>query len=695
MIFKDREQLCIIEVKLEDNNKVTFEKLAKILIDNPSNMVYCVNDGKLYGIISMGDVHRAKEKNNSSVDINTSFTFLHRYEYMSARKIFLENDKINALPIVDEKYKLLGDYSRWNDDFLNYSFDFLKGNKYTDIVLKKYRKVAIVYPSKQTQKMMVNVWKDFFQTYNIEVEIIQKYDIVKAFADNEILFFADEDEIRGLGTLYKDILDMNFEWRQAKTLEAVGEAVREAVREAVGETVGEAVLRDFIHSGVHIMTLQNIQSSDIYWKRIKREINTKWANISKKPGHYVPKEFWEDFYDDIYSYEYASEVSKWSYVHIKEGYMQKLKDIESKYYNVNKGERVTANQPAEFDKTIYFFGPCLMVGTYCEDRHTIESFLQKTLNENGYKVKVVNCGCWSNEVLLLFRMFKTKLKKGDIAIVYDKNKCFTRIPNLNLGKVVESNNVSSKWFLDDIIHTNYKGNEMYASAIYDALPKKILKEKASDEIIKVKNPIYAFASAYIEKYFDNKKMRGVIGSIVMNCNPFTYGHMFLIEEACKKVDKLIIFVVEEDMSLFSFEERFAMVIEGTKHINNVVVVPSGDFILSQQTFPEYFIKIEDKDVSHNAEFDIKLFAKIIAPRLNIKYRFVGEEKMDVVTAEYNNAMKRILPRYGIEVVEIPRKSKVDGSAICATEVRDLLGVWKIEEVRKLVPQTTFDILMKS
>lgn len=181
----------------------------------------------------------------------------------------------------------------------------------------------------------------------------------------------------------------------------------------------------------------------------------------------------------------------------------------------------------------------------------------------------------------------------------------------------------------------------------------------------------------------------------MNCNPFTYGHRFLIEEACKKVKQLIVFVVEEDKSLFSFEERFAMVVEGTKDIKNVIVVPSGEFILSQKTFPEYFVKIENDDVSRNAESDINIFAKGIAPKLNIKYRFVGEEKTDNVTAEYNKAMKKILPKHGIELIEIPRKVGMNGKPISATCVRALLDEGKFEEVRELVPQTTFDILMRT
>jgi [citrate (pro-3S)-lyase] ligase len=159
----------------------------------------------------------------------------------------------------------------------------------------------------------------------------------------------------------------------------------------------------------------------------------------------------------------------------------------------------------------------------------------------------------------------------------------------------------------------------------------------------------------------------------MNCNPFTYGHRYLIEQALERVDNLIIFVVQEDESLFTFRERYAMVREGIKDLENVTVVPSGDFILSQLTFPEYFIKIEDEDLEYNTEYDITLFAEEIAPKLNITVRFVGEEKADEVTNRYNLAMKKILPKHGIRIVEIPRKVISDGKQpISATKVREIL-----------------------
>ena len=173
----------------------------------------------------------------------------------------------------------------------------------------------------------------------------------------------------------------------------------------------------------------------------------------------------------------------------------------------------------------------------------------------------------------------------------------------------------------------------------------------------------------------------------MNCNPFTKGYRYLIEQALNSVDFLIIFIVEEDKSVFSFAERFAMVKQGTMDLHNLMVVPSGPFILSQMSFPEYFVKETGRDMKAHTEQDIILFAKKIAPPLGIKCRFVGEEPEDAVTNQYNETMKKILPEYNIEVIEIPRK-KMLGTNISASLVRDSLNEFDNDKVVGLLQETT-------
>ncbi|MBE8950826.1 MAG: adenylyltransferase/cytidyltransferase family protein [Quinella sp. 3Q1] len=178
-----------------------------------------------------------------------------------------------------------------------------------------------------------------------------------------------------------------------------------------------------------------------------------------------------------------------------------------------------------------------------------------------------------------------------------------------------------------------------------------------------------------------------IGALVMNCNPFTLGHQYLVEYAAAKVDKLYIFVVEEDRSEFPFADRIELVRQGVKDFSNVEVLPSGKFIISQQTFSGYFNKASLQDVAVDSSEDVEIFGKEIAPTLGITVRFAGEEPNDNVTRQYNETMKKILPRYGVEFCEIPRK-EIDGEPISASSVREALKVGDFDKIKNLVPETT-------
>lgn len=188
-------------------------------------------------------------------------------------------------------------------------------------------------------------------------------------------------------------------------------------------------------------------------------------------------------------------------------------------------------------------------------------------------------------------------------------------------------------------------------------------------------------------------MEGRVGAIVMNCNPFTLGHQYLIESALKKVSFLYIFVVSEDKSEFKFQDRMKLVLEGTKHLSNIKVIPSGKFIISQNTFSSYFEKYKKQDIIIDTTEDVEIFARHIAPVLGVSVRFLGEEPFDMITRQYNNKMLEILPRYGIDVDIIKRK-EVENQVISASKVRKLIEENKIEEIRKFVPICTLEFLIK-
>lgn len=180
---------------------------------------------------------------------------------------------------------------------------------------------------------------------------------------------------------------------------------------------------------------------------------------------------------------------------------------------------------------------------------------------------------------------------------------------------------------------------------------------------------------------------GVIGAAVMNCNPFTLGHRYLIETAAKMVDTLMVFVVSEDRSRFPFAERYEMVKRGTEDIKNVIVQPSGDYMISHATFPTYFMKEGQDKLAVNARLDIELFGRRIAPALGITKRFVGTEPFCPVTRQYNELMKELLPEMGVEVIEIPRMG-----GISASKVREALDRGDLQAVGGLVPESTLTFI---
>lgn len=184
-----------------------------------------------------------------------------------------------------------------------------------------------------------------------------------------------------------------------------------------------------------------------------------------------------------------------------------------------------------------------------------------------------------------------------------------------------------------------------------------------------------------------------VGAIVMNCNPFTRGHRYLIQTATAQCDVLHIFVVEEDCSVFSAQDRLWMVEAGTADLTNVRVHLSGHYIISQATFPTYFLKQDESAAAIQSALDITLFAQHIAPALHITKRFAGQEPLDPITAQYNDAMRSLLPQYGIEFCEIPRL-ETDGQVISASWVRTLLQNGASgDELSKLLPETTLQYLI--
>lgn len=215
------------------------------------------------------------------------------------------------------------------------------------------------------------------------------------------------------------------------------------------------------------------------------------------------------------------------------------------------------------------------------------------------------------------------------------------------------------------------------------------------------------------KYLESLARPGRNGAIVMNANPFTKGHRYLVEQAASQVDNLYVIVVKEDRSRFPYVERKAMIETGCAGLDNVVVCEGSDYAISAATFPTYFLKKLDDATDTQIALDLDLFVNHIAKPLGVTVRFAGSEPEDALTRRYNELMAEILPgtsvavvrqahqpdpelvkgsalrqaRRPIDFVEIPRLEQ-NGKPISATSLRRALAKGNLKEAMEYIPESS-------
>lgn len=413
--------------------------------------------------------------------------------------------------------------------------------------------------------------------------------------------------------------------------------------------------------------------------------------------------------------EFINQNIFWDSTRYFNGKIYLHKDIFTHCLKIINGYRNTCYNRLKNSNSImniYFYGPCIVFGLLTSDQHTIPSFLSSFSN----KINVYNKATVQLIPDIFYQIRQVELKKDDINIAIHYLDPMLKlalknndIPYFELSHLFNGPNNYGYCFRDEAIHCNCMANKVIAKYIYkilkpeiekydEATPRKYVRmDDINDPAEKAE---YLRQNPDLKKYLDSlteikkkQDIKGNVGSIVMNCNPFTLGHRYLIETAAKQVDKLIIFVVEEDKSVYLFKDRIELVKKGVSDLKNVIVLPSGNFIISLATFPEYFVKGQKQKDKIDPSKDVSLFAKYIAPTMGIKVRFAGEEPYDTVTKQYNDTMRDFFPTYGLKFVEIKRKA-IDGKDdfISASKVRKLLEENKWEELKKYVPQTTYEYL---
>ncbi len=471
------------------------------------------------------------------------------------------------------------------------------------------------------------------------------------------------------------------------------------------------------HSGIKLIVmnfpiLRPDKNNSEFEKQLLREagLNLLFSirnKISKSTGEKIstPYDFFGYSNNDVYNLLEVPEV-----ITRPDGSTYLKGNDSNPFMKIVDGKRFTAYQPTGYKNKIYFIGNCIYYGFGVPFDKTLESHLQKLLNiyKLPYRVENEAQALTDRHQDIFYNLNKLPVKSGDIVFV---NLQYFRAPNLPF---VDTTSIFKRphsygEIFADTGHINELGHQMMAGAFFTLLIQNNFFQNTEFNYPAPPPPPHRYGIPK-ENFFDSsnfidnkdleiykqklREKRLQIGAIVMNCNPFTLGHKTLIEYAAARVHKLYIFVVEEDKSEFKFADRLKLVQASVAEFPNVEVIPSGQFIISQKTFSGYFNKAELQNVQVDSSEDVEIFAREIAPTLGINIRFAGEEPEDTVTRQYNENMKNILPRYGIDFCEIPRR-QFEGKVISAKSVREYLKVGDFEKIAKLVPKSTLDFLIEN
>ena len=719
MLKRDITQLAIYQSE-EEIETLPLACIRSLFLEKTSEIIYIIKDKKLYGIVCLGDILRHSQ--NGEIKINKTFMFMTGYNIVKAHEIFQTKRNIHKIPVVNEEGELIGDYSRWDDMlYIERNWAWFMREEALKRVLESYETIYLIEPVENDDSYYLRLI-ECFKYLRISYIALNKEQIVEKLSEKAICIFLNEDEMRGVQCLYgvdfgrvgamsdiqcrltlvtyRSLLLQIIEEDQLERLK-----IEKPVPSICNRLNDKATifLSELKKRGVNCFCIYSDESeSTQYGKKFMDEVNERLKTNPVNPEEPWPKKIEnKEFFGELYRYEdYEKEIAQKEIVNGHNSFEYKM-DINGKFFNAQNGRRITCFQPEEYIGSIYFLGPCMVVGGFIEDQYTIESCLQKKLLEKGYAYRVENYGGVLRTDSELEKRLEEIGKYGtnDIVIYLSTIGKLINIEGSSLERIFEKYQIPSEWVTNSYLHCNHKVNQLVADCVLEMIEPCLLnveaKDNHSDEIqINFHHIMKDYVQhKYLDQYFLQffKRKYNTVGAIVMNCNPFSKGHRYLIDQAKQRVDFLIVFVVEEDLSLFPFEERIKLIKEGTKDIDNIMIVPSGDFILSKNNFREYFLKHEDEVTALNAEYDINIFADYIAKPLHITHRFAGEEPEDKVTKIYNETMRRILPQKGIDFIEIPRMM-LEGEIISASRVRKYLKDAEYDKAFILLPETTMQYL---
>lgn len=705
--------------------ELNYDTLIEWFIRHLNDNVYIVESGRIIGLISCKEFENHLRDGRGMPPIKEDYPFVDismASDRIKIYKAFRDDITLFRLPLMEDG-RIVGEY------YNSLSYKENTERYHIKNIIPELRAFSSEISNYLVEKKWNRIVAIIDENDEYTIEVLQQINRVK------IVFCHDYSSARD--RLKSDegdvVLDLKYpdEYREYYT-EKLG--IKDKVF-IIFEMMSEILTRSFVSYcnkyGIHLVAVYAVGKEDISFLGKKDESkmsSNKTINDVLADQEYLKK----FYYDNSECLEYATDKSFGQLggrVVRFNGLYNRLLDVKSKYINVVYGERKTCGSPDSYSNSIHFFGPCIVQGICVTDDYTIETYLQKKINDrmpNSYKV--VNHGSATHTPYgsfcndWLFAM-DTEFDCGDIVVIMDAftDQAFdilreNQIPIISDCHMFDG---SENLFLNNTYHCNHIANSIYADLIFEklfgdnmelfskgcGLRRQHIKKYFSicDINLDFRDDAFLNNTELLE-YRDKLKKQRVpdyknkkIGAICTQANPFTRGHLALVEYASKKMDYVYVFVSQDSLSPIQFLERMDIVRDAVKELDNVIVLASGSIFSSYRTFPDYFSAAKNYpefDIA-NVGAEVRIFAEVLCPALGIKYRILGEEPVDMYTRNLVECFKRELPKYGINVIIIPRVlSENDEEIISASRVRNKLENRDYEGLDKYITPYAVQLLQK-
>lgn len=188
MPYISREQMAIVQLKDIGEKSISMDAVKRVLSDYPSNMICCVSEGKLIGIVSTVDICRACSEGLEEVGINEGFIYI------------LEGQRVrggfSSFPVVTKDHILTGGYTKWEYP----SPSWYTSGYGTDIKDRlSGKRIVLVRPRDHFEERK-NVFERFYDhlcALGIRSECIEHQEVPGYLEAADMILFVEGNELQG------------------------------------------------------------------------------------------------------------------------------------------------------------------------------------------------------------------------------------------------------------------------------------------------------------------------------------------------------------------------------------------------------------------------------------------------------------------------------------------------------------------